>query len=226
MKKILLALPLLALLATVGCNKTDDDVSQIVTVSYPTISFNGGAFYSINVGGSVPTIAATSYDSVLGESYPVTVTGQEDVDNTTPGLYIIQANAKNKYAYSQTENILIAVTDISDAEDVSGLYVRAATGGEVHVEKLARGLYSLDNLGGVGASSTSLFFPVYFVQTDDSTFILPVQETVQGTVSVKDANGIPNRITFNRTLSDTSYQFAITQPNTIFGGALRTFEKQ
>jgi len=67
MRKILL-LAVLAAVSFASCKKTVNDVSTEVTVSYPIISFAGGnVYYSIPVGGALPTIQATAQDTFINK---------------------------------------------------------------------------------------------------------------------------------------------------------------
>jgi hypothetical protein len=231
MKKIMIAASLLTIFLA-ACKKDDPDkVSTLRDVTRPTISFSGGQFYSINTGGSLPTVTATAFDSALGESYPVTIVGTDALDNSTPGLYIVSARSKNKYGFITNENVYVAVTNIPESTDISGEYKRVdvSTGQAAIVTKLARGLYQLDNLGGVirtGAGARpDLMFPVYFVQADDSTLLIPEQETAIGSIQVEDENGVPNQAILRRSPGDTSYRYAIISGSP-FGDAVRTFKKQ
>lgn len=232
MKKLLIAASTFMVLLA-ACKKDPDVVSQTITASWPTISFGtGGIFYSINTGGALPAIAATAYDSVLKESYPVSVTGTEALDNTTPGLYIVTASAKNKFGYVSNESVYVAVTDIPASENMEGNYKRVdvSTGDVSIVTKLARGLYQLDNVAGANRTSRpDLLFPVLFVRENDSVMLIPSQYTpVSSTVplAVKDQNGVADQAILNRNPGDTNYKYAITAPSSVFGGALRTFKKQ
>jgi hypothetical protein len=230
MKKSIIVSILLGV-AIAGCKKDEEFPSEIRQVSSPTITFTGGRYYSINVGGALPTVAATAYDSVLNESYPVTIEGTDALDNTTPGLYIVSARSTNRNTYSRTENVYVAVTNIAANVDLSGDYKRVdVTTGDVSVvTKLARGLYSLDNIAGASrASRPDLLFPVLFVHSDDTTLLIPPQETPLSTtlLRVKDEYDRPNMAIIRRQPGDTSYKYAITAPSNYFGGALRKFKKQ
>jgi hypothetical protein len=192
MKKLIIAASGFMLLLA-ACKKDPDVVSTKVTASWPTITFaGGGQYYSINTGGSLPTVSATAYDSLLKESYPVEITGTEALDNTTPGLYIVTASAMNKRGYVTNENVYVAVTDIPASVNISCNYKRndVATGDISIVTQLARGLYMLDNLGGVPRSGPTgrpdLLFPVLFVLPNDSVLLIPEQPTAVGTIQVKD----------------------------------------
>lgn len=227
MKKILL-FSAVALFAA-SCRKESDKISTVQTVSRPTITLPGGEFYSINTGGALPVVTGTAYDSVLKEAYPVSIVGTEALDNTTPGLYIINAKATNRYGYYSLTNVYVAVTDIPATVDISGNYKRTdVTTGDVSiVTQLARGLYYLDNLAGASrATRPDLLFPVLFVQSNDSTLLIPAQETAVGNVRVKDTLNRPDMAIYRHLPNDTNYKYAIISPSSVFGSAIRTFKKQ
>ncbi len=210
MKKYLLIL--VAAASLVGCKKKDDNVSQDVVVSSPTITLTGSLFYSINTGGTIPSVSATAYDSVLHESYP-TKLDASGIDNQTPGLYVVPITSKNKYGYTSSTVVYIAVTDINPAIDLSGLYKRTANNAPVHVSKVANGLYLTDDVGG----APTLPVPAYFAQLDDTTITLPPQPTVAGTLSAENAS-------VSMMPGDTSFTYIVI--NGSFGTSQRVFVKQ
>jgi hypothetical protein len=211
MKKITLILIGTAIVFA-ACHKRSKEVSQVVIASKPTVTLTGSQFYTINVGGSLPTVSATAYDSVLHESYSVTL-DQSTLDNTTPGLYIVKATAKNKNGYIGSSNVYIAVTEVPDATDLSGQYQRAENGIMVTVEKVSRGLYFIDNLGG-----STLVVPAYFAQTSDTTIDVPLQPSdAAGDIYATDAS-------LNLTPPDTVFKYKVV--NSAFGTTFRTFVKQ
>ena len=230
MKKILIAASLGTMLFT-ACKKDKDQVSTVRVTSWPTITLTGGAFYSINTGGTLPSVSATAYDSFLNEAYPVEIVGTDALDNSTPGLYIISAKATNKYGYYSNQNVYVAVTDIPESTNISGKYKRTdvSTGDVSNVTKLARGLYMLDNIGGVprtGAGARpDLLFPVLFVQANDTLLLIPEQETVVGHIQVEDERGVNDQAIYRRLPGDTSYRYAIIS-GAPFGTAVRKFTKQ
>lgn len=201
---------LLSALAMVGCRKKTKDVSQVVTASYPTVTLTGSQFYSIHIGESLPAVTATAYDSVIGESYGTTI-DNSTLDNSTPGLYIVKVKAKNKYGYIGSANVYIAVTEVSDAVDLSGLYDRS--GNPCNVSKIARGLYFNDNIAG-----STLVVPGYFAQTSDTTIDVPLQP-VEG---VGDLDATDESLSL--TPPDTTFSYKVV--NGFFGTQLRTFVKQ
>ena len=217
MKKYLIAASMVAL-TIAACKKDDRDSGSFVTdVSYPTISFTGGEFYSIRTGGTLPEVSATSYDSTLNESYPVQIVGAESIDNTVPGLYVISARAKNRFGFVRSEQVFIAVTDIPDSVDLSGEYARGTA--IAVVSRLARGLYRTDNVGGtVGATQTSAIF----AQLNDSTLDLPEQE-VPGAGTIEAVNA---KVYVNAT-GDTTISYRFSNGGGFFNTtATRVFVKQ
>jgi hypothetical protein len=204
-------------LAFVSCKKKYDTVSTVVVPSMPTFTFPQGQYFSIPVGGTVPTVSVTAYDTILGENITVTDTGT--VDNSTPGLYILTAIAKNKNGYTNTSAIYVAVTNVSPGIDLSGSYLRAATGQLVTISKKAAGLYLTDNVGGVLdiPGNAPFIIPAVFAQLDDTTLVLPPQPTSAGTLYATNA-------TVTMGPADTTIQYKVI--NASFGTSLRTFQKQ
>ena len=219
MKKLLI-IPILAVMAFTACKKKENTVSQLVTYSTPTISFAGGQiYYSITVGGSLPSISATAYDSFYHEVDNV-VMDQSGLDNNTPGLYIVNATAQNKYGMVGSASVYVAVTNIDPLINLTGTYQRTSNGVLVHVTKLANGLYQTDNVGGVDPSvptNAPFVFPAVFVQLDDTTIILPSQITAQGTLFGTNAGIV-------MAPADTAYHYVVN--NAAFGTSTRTFVKQ
>jgi hypothetical protein len=202
--------------ALFSCKKKENTVSQLVSYSKPTISITGGEYYSINVGDALPTISSSAYDSFYREAYPVVI-DQSSLDNTKPGLNIVYISAKNKYGMVEKKAIYIAVTNVSDTFDFSGNYRRLSNLQEVSVDKLARGLYRTNNVGGVLdiPDNQSVIVPAYFVQTNDTTLVMPEQQTSLGTLSaVNFSFSYP---------APTTYQYVVR--NLYFSGAVRVFER-
>lgn len=215
MKNTLLFIGCSLALLTASCKKDPEKATQfVVTPTYPTITFTGPQYFSINTGGSLPTVSATAYDSALQESYEVSVVGTETLDNTKPGLYIVSAKATNKYGYYTKQAVYVAVTNVSPNVNLAGKYKRTGTSAIANVKRLATGLYSSDNLFG----STTTFATFYFAQLSDSTISIPVQETNLGILNTKSAS-------LHLAPGDTSFSYKIL-PNLTTNDALRTFKKQ
>ncbi len=197
MKKILIFSIALAGLTYAGCKKRDSyDVSTVQPESYPTITFTGSKFVSIPVGGTLPNISVSAYDSLYNEVCTVEQ-GELGVDVTTPGLYFQEFVARNSKGFQSTDVAYVAVTDIDPSFNLAGTYVRAATGYQVTVEEVANGLYSTSNFFGV----VDLDAKAYFVQVGDTLIDMPTQPTDLGSLTVSN--------TFLRLDPDTSFGFVM-----------------
>lgn len=226
MKKLLI-LSILAVGVIAGCKKKDSLVSQVVTVSYPTVTITSGQYFSFPVGGgplpSANSITATAYDSFYRQSLPVVVDAST-LTNLSPGLYIATVSAKNKYGFVGYNYVYVAITNVSDTMDLSGLYWRAGVPGgndsanPANVYKLARGLYMTDNVGGVdtGTQKASVI-PAVFAVTSLSTLDFGTQMTKEGILTASPAS-------LNMIVADTTLDYAINLSG--FGSQLRTFVKK
>jgi len=211
MKRIILFSIALAALFT-GCKKRDSyDVSTVETVSYPSFTFTGSRFVSIPIGGTVPSIAVTAYDSFYNESCAVTV-GESTVDNTKPGLYTQEFVSKNHFGFKASTIAYVAVTDVVASQDLSGTYKCQGRNGLAHVTKVANGLYETDNVGGNPANPVV----AYFVQVDDTTLNFPNQVAGGTALTFLNVGYDPG--------PPASYQYEISAQG--YGAGPRVFVKQ
>jgi hypothetical protein len=213
MKKYKIILSMAVMAAVIySCKKsTPEVVSKVVTASAPTITITGPEIFSIPVGGSLPTVQATAYDSVLGEACPITLDAS-GLDNSAPGLNFVAIKSSNKNGYISSKNVAVAVTNIASSWDLSGTYKRVSNGIPSICTKLANGFYQVSNVGG-----SSLVVVGYFVQTEDAKIDFPLQSTSAGDM---DCTGE----TLVTLPGDTSYAWVVK--NASFGPAVRTFAKQ
>jgi hypothetical protein len=217
MKKIFIAS--IALVVAVGfysCKKKNEVVSKVVTASYPTITVDGSNFYSIKTGGALPTIKASAYDSLLKEVCPISLDAS-GLDNSAPGLNVLAIKSSNSLGYSSSRNVVVAVTNVDAAYDLSGNYRRnAGAKGVSVVSKVQTGLYYSSNI--FGASDPTLIAGFYFLHVNDSTIIIPEQETDFGTMKVANValSIVPG--------GDTLYKYSLKTLTT--NAAVRTFIKE
>ncbi len=216
MKKSLIALSAVALLAFAACQKkTPGSVSRVVTASYPVITINGPQFVSMPVGGSFADQGATAVDTILGETLePIEVTN--DIDPQTPGFYTVQYSFKNSNGYTSVGTRFVLVTNIDSSLDYTGVYRRTTNSAPMNVDKVATGLYKTDNVGGVPLPSP-FAITVYFGQIDDSTLVVPVQPTAAGDMYCSNSYLRANAGV------DTSISWIVR--NASFGTAVRKFVK-
>jgi len=165
MKKIIL-LSLLALAVYSSCRKMQDNPSITVTASFPLITFQQ-QYYSIPVGGVRPTVLATAIDTFYKQTCKI-VTIDSNVNTLVPGLYTAQVSAQNKYGYVSYANYYVAVTSVSDALDLSGVYTNPLNDSiTAVVYKLATGLFYISNYNGVNnVSNAAGITPGYFAVTN------------------------------------------------------------
>lgn len=212
MKKIIIFFTFAVLLT--ACRKRNEIVSTIYPVSYPAITFTGSKFVSIPVGGTVPGIAATAYDTLLKEVC-VVEQGPGTIDVNTPGLYFQEFVTKNSHGYRTTDVAFVAVTNVPSSANLDGLYKRVGNNAEVNIVRKANGLYETDNLFGSAPGGT--FEKAYFVHINDTTIIMPNQPTSLGMLKTSNAK-------LHMAPGDTTYSYKLQSLTS--NSTLRTFKKQ
>jgi hypothetical protein len=232
MKRIFI-LSALAIMAFAACKKKTTQVSTLVTVSYPKVTISSPQFFSIPVGGVLPdanAIVATAYDSFYQQPISVVVDASK-VSSLTPGLYTITVSAKNQYGYIGYSDVYVAVTDVSDTVNISGLYFANVGAGAdslrpARVTKVARGLYQTTNLGGIDTSGQpSAVVPAYFVMVNDTAISLGMQ--VIPNTNTTAANFITGTSgSLNLVTIPNSYTYSFSDMLGMFGTVTRTFVKQ
>lgn len=214
MKKLLI-LSVCAGLAFTGCKKKESAISTLYNHSVPTIILPDNHYYSIPVGGVLPAIEATAYDSFYHEECAV-VYDQSKLDNTIPDAYKVYATAQNKYGMMSSELLYVAVTDIDPVIDLSGLYARVGNDDTVMVTRLANGFYMTNDVGANGSGDTTNIASAYFVQTSDVALSMPEQDTKFGMLS--GTGGF-----INMAPGDTTIEYVIN--NATFDQSIRLFKK-
>lgn len=203
--RFLFASVLLPAVLFTSCKKKEyDNVSKVKTV--PTIEVIGQKFITINVGQTYTEQGAT-FINESGQSS--TIQPEESVDVNTPGLYVLNYARTTESQFQASDARYVAVTNIPASLDLSGDYLRAATGLYATVTRMSRGLYRSENFGGSSVEITA-----YFAQTNDTTIVIPEQPTITqaSTGKVSYAGG------------DTTLIYKVYNPS--FGTGSRTFVKQ
>jgi hypothetical protein len=131
-------------------------------------------------------------------------------------MYPIIYEGTNKYGFKSQEVRWVAVTPVSASEDIGGLYLRVGNNAPVNINKVSRGIYKCDNLGGV-AGIPDYIYNMYFVQLSDTTVNFPAQPGPYG--STKTSSEV-----LKKTGSDTTLKWIVLGPG--FGTAARTFSHQ
>jgi hypothetical protein len=205
-KYLLLAILSMALLSS--CEKTTDDVSKIVKVSFPTIELNGPELVVLAVGTNYTDAGAELTDDITGEVTSIQPTSS-NVNTAQAGLYQVTYSASNANGFETSATRLVAVTSVTGTPDRSGTYLRPATGVNCIITKVADGVYKVQNPGGAGVGVNTI---VYFVETAPNVFVCPSQPTDAGPFAVININFTATGATWNVV-------------NSGYGTGLRTFVK-
>ena len=213
MKKIII-LSFAAVIAIAGCKKQHTTISNVVTASYPKVTITGSPYVSIPVGGTFVPPNATAYDSFYRETESV-VKNLGSLDNTTPGLYVIAYTAKNKYGFEGSSYVYVAVTNVSDILDLTGLYYRGSN--PAYITKVGTGLFITSNVGGDDSvTQASSIIPAVFAVTSNASFDFGTQQTSAGTLTASQE-------ILSMVPGDTTLSYAINLSG--FGTQVRSFTK-
>jgi hypothetical protein len=201
-----------------SCNKKADfnypagtvGISKIT--NFPVLTMNGSKYITVPVGGTYTEPGATAKE---GEN-DLTVTVDGAVDVSTPGVYDISYSAVNKDGFSALVRRFVAVyeTDPEAAgHDLSGNYLRAVTGITNTWEKIAPGVYLVDNPGGAAGVNLQviLFNPTGYV------IEIPEQVSSDGSITASNTESYDPG-------PPATYSMAIENPT--YGTQVRFFEKQ
>lgn len=207
-KRYLLHLGVVTMILLGSCKKeTTKHVST--TLKVPTIELLGQTFVSLPVGAAYTDQGAT-YTGEDGGATTIQPSVNE-VNTAAPGLYFVHYEETSTSGIFHTEGVrVVAVTYQNNPIDYSGTYLRAATGVNVFVTKVAPGLYKVQNPGGAPGHEAIV---VYFIESAANTFLGPLQENHDiGDVEIT-----------NITFSDTGGSWKMVNP--FYGTALRVFTK-
>jgi Domain of unknown function (DUF5011) len=205
------------MLLMISCKKdpiinTPDRIGISRVTYYPTITLTGDAIVTVPNGVvyTEPGVKATAGTAEV----PVTSTGF--VDTGKDGVYTISYSAKNADGYSSfASRIVIVYTTAPDAaaHDLSGTYLRTATGSSAVWTNIAPGVYQVFNPG--GSPGTNLTVIVF----NPSAFkiLIPPQLGSDGTPTSSTNESYTNS-------TPATYSWRIVNPG--YGSALRTFIKQ
>lgn len=205
-------LPLLAALLLMGACKKETTKNVSKTLKVPLIELNGDAYMSVDVG-STYTDQGAKYFTEDGQEQSITAS-VNDVNTAVPGIYFVTYEQESESGIFHTvATRIVAVAYRGNTVDYSGTYLRAATGVNAYVTRLAPGLYKVQNPGGATGGHTGVI--VYFVETAANTFAGPLQPNdLVGDIEIVD-------IVF----TSTGASWRIIN-NPYYGTGTRTFVKQ
>lgn len=177
MKKIIAIVTLTMLFA--ACSKDTDDVSKLVTVSYPEVTLKGESIVTLQVGAAYTDAGATVKDDITGQTSDLTP-ADSNVDPSAPGLYLVQFLAANANGYEASKTRVVTVTSVTNSIDYSGNYVRS-NGQICVITKIDNGVYQLNNPGGAPGADDVI---IYMVEAGPGTFVAPAQPSVVGSFAL------------------------------------------
>lgn len=203
----------------VSCSKdkiinTHDRVGISKVTYYPIVTLAGDLIIPIPKGGTYtePGVKAEAGGTVV----PVTTTG--NVDTNTDGIYRITYSATNSdgFSASASRTVVVYSTDASaSSHDLSGTYVRGATGESCIWTKIAPGVYKVANPGGASVGRNLI---VVLINPSGYTITVPDQIASDGSESSTSNEK------YDFTANPVTYSWKFFNP--IYGTGLRTFVKQ
>lgn len=217
MKKYsILLFVLIALIASCSkdkINNTADKVGISKVTFFPILTMKGDNVIAVQNGASFtdPGVTAKAGETVV----PVTTLGT--VNTSQNGVYAITYSAVNSDGFSASlvRTIAVYTTDADAAShDLSGSYLREATGVLSYWTKLAPGVYLVANPGGAvsGAGLTVIAF-------NSSGYIVSVPDQRSSDGNTSSASSI----TFTNG-NPAKYSWVFNNPG--YGTSLRKFVKQ
>ena len=188
---VLLALPALLI---AGCKKdTTANVSKEVKVSYPEITLKGNPFVIVALGATYTDAGAKLKDDITGAVTDIQPSSNP-VNTAQPGLYLVTFSASNANGFETSTTRVVAVAGVSGGVNRQGTYLRAATGVNCFITKLAEGVYELKNPPGFSGTVNG---KVYMVETAPNVYVCPPQPSEVGTMSVININFTATGVTWN-----------------------------
>lgn len=211
MKKLRVSAPYLLgmIMLLASCESTDTANVSFVT-TYPVIELEGDEIMVLGLGSDYTEPGAMA---TVGEE-EIALETEGTVDPDTPGVYPVNYTASNSDGYSRTATRQVVIYDPeTDAVDLSGSYIRAATGVTVTVTKIGPSTYHINDAGGLG----EIFLDVTFVHTQGDELVVPRQVAPSSGITVSSIPG-------TGTITDTGFQWQLNASST-YGTALRVFTK-
>ena len=218
MKKRYLFLFIIFAMLIASCTKdkivdTPDRVGISKVTYYPTLTVNGDLIIALPVNGTFSDAGATA--KAGSTDIPVVVSGA--VNTAAAGTYSLTYVATNSDGFSVTRyrTVVVYSTDPdAAAHDLSGSYLRAATGELAIWEKIAPGVYIITNPGGAGAGEN---LKVAAINPSGFIFTIPTQHASDGSISSSSGEVYTNS-------TPASYVMHFLNPT--YGTQLRSFVKQ
>ncbi|MEO6870231.1 MAG: immunoglobulin-like domain-containing protein [Ginsengibacter sp.] len=212
----ILAIAIIILIAS--CKKdpvtnTSEKVGISKVTHFPILTMVGEQMILVPNGGTFTDPGVTA----KAGSTEVPVTAAGNLNTSQDGVYVITYSAKNSDGFSATtyRTIVVYSADASsEAHDLSGSYLRSATGQLTIWKKIAPGTYLVTNPGGAASGGN-----LSIIVLNPTGYIIhaPSQPASDGSIS-----GTQNE-TFTPGSPD-KYTWVFINPT--YGTSLRSFVKQ
>jgi hypothetical protein len=188
MKKIGNILFLIAVLGVVISCDRELESEGIATgvIRFPSIEMQGDAVQIISAGSTYTDAGAKAF---LGAE---DISSQLDIDNNVNaavgGVYTVDYTVTTVNELDQESTVIaqrivvVAPANPNTAVDLSGTYARSTNGAPAVWTKVADGVYTNDNIGGVLPPSPAVI-PVYVLHYSNGTITVPVQPSSNGPIS-------------------------------------------
>jgi len=192
---------------------TPDMVGTSKVTYYPIITLTGNSIVAVENGSAFtdPGVKAVAGSSDV----PVITSGTINTDED--GVYSLTYTATNSDGFSSTASRTVVVYSTDDAaasHDLSGTYLRPATGVTSTWTRIAPGVYQVQNPGGAAAGTDLI---VVAVNPTGFTIKIPEQRASDGSTSSS-----ANEVYTNST--PATYKWIFLNPT--YGTGVRTFVKQ
>lgn len=190
--------------------ESDDTAHVSFVTTYPTIILEGESIMTSELG--TPFTDPGAVAKVGDTEIELDKVGQ--VDSDQPGVYPITYTATNSDGFSRSEVRQVVVYDpATDAIDLSGSYVRAATGVTVTVTKIGASTYHINDAAGFGSN----FLDVVFVHTQGDELVVPLQVAPSSGITVESIPG-------TGFLTANGFQWRLNA-SSFYGTAIRDFTR-
>ncbi|MFO7258706.1 MAG: DUF5011 domain-containing protein [Bacteroidota bacterium] len=210
MKKLIISTLTLLTGILFGACESDDTAHVSIVTTYPVIVLNGDEFVIAPVGTPYTEPGAVA---LVGEDeLPVDIDGGVVVDE--PGVSTIIYSATNPEGFVRSNERDVVIYDpATDVVDLSGTYVRDATGVTVTVTKIGESTYRINDAGGLGES----FLDVVFVHVSEDELVVPYQVAPSSGIAVRSIPG-------TGVITESGFQWRL-EASAVYGTAIRDFRK-
>lgn len=193
---------------------TEDPITSKVTY-YPDMTFNGDRIMVLTQGDIYTEQGIISTED--GVDLEVEMTGSEDVDTSTPGVYDVYYSSVNSDGFSkEIRRTIIVLSDQPSSIDLSGTFTR--NGFINNITRVADRVYTSDNAGGLTRTDTSVLITFTFYNIDDTHIYAPPQEDTSPT-------GIDVETNIGTIVDEDNFNWVLIASAT-YGTAVRNFTRQ